>query len=223
MRLTGAASDDGVELGFSSLSGVTERRLLAFIGNFLPPDGDISLTSPLSTSCAVLELLRRGINPRLALPPRSVDDVSFDVTELMMLSSFVVVVAKPFCRLNAPADVSPGVANCLTAVRLTHPGVDGAGMDDDEDSGLADFALELLPVALAAAAALLPLRLSGWVLELMRRARPDRRALATPPPVVVLLAILLILVDDSARLGTDDDDEQLPSHTTPISSPTAGG
>jgi len=154
-------------------------------------------------------LLRRCINPRPVLFSCSIDVVSAVVTELPTPSSFVDVDAEPFCRLTPPADdSSPDVANCLAAVRLMDPGVDGAGMDDDDDNGLADFDLALLPAA--AVTAIFVLRLSGCVLELTRRARPERRVLETPP-VVELLAILLILVDDSVRLGTDDDDDRLPS------------
>ena len=129
------------------------------------------------------------------------------IRDRLILSSFIVVDAKPFCRL--PVEASPDVTDCLTATRLTEPRVDGAGMDDEDDNGFADFVLKLLPLAVAAA--FLPLRLSGCTLELMRRARPDRRTLVTAPPVVELLAMLLILVDDSVRLGTDDEDDRLPS------------
>lgn len=200
VRFTGAASE--LRRG---VSGVIARRLLTTVGNLLPAlDANSSpSTSPvLSTRCVVRALLRRGIKPRPAVLP-VVDVVSARVA--LTLSSFVDV--GPFCRL---IDASPP-ASCLETVRLTEPGVAGDGMDDN--NGLADFALELAPLAEAAAAAvLLALRLSGCALELaMRRAKPDRRAPATtPPPVVELLAMLLILVDDSARLGTDDDDDRLP-------------
>jgi len=217
LRFTGAASDVGVlPLRVTSVSGVDERRLLTICGNFLPiNEGDITSISPLSAGCPVLELLRRVIKPRPALPARSIDVASAVVAEPLTLSSFTFVDAEPLCRLAAP--VSPEVADCLPAARLTDPEVDGDGMDDDDD-GLADFALELL---LAAAAVDLAARLSGCVLEPMRRASPDRRVLA---PVVELLAMLLILVDDAVRLGTDDD-ERLPSYTAacPPSSALGGG
>lgn len=158
LRLPVTASDDGVQPRVASVSVVVERRLSTICGNFLPLDGDITSTSPLSTNCPALELLRRGINPRPALPSCSVDVVSVVVTELPTPSSFVDVGAAPFCRLTPPADGgSPDVANCLAAVRLMDPGVDGPGMDDDD--GLADFDLVLLPAA--AATAILVLRLSG--------------------------------------------------------------
>lgn len=222
LRFTGPASDDSVQPRTASagLPGVAERRLSTICGNFRPLDGDITSLSSLSTSCPALALLRRAISPRPALPSCSVVVVSVVATELLALPSFVVVDAEPFCRLPPPADASADVADCLAVARLMDPGVDGAGMDDDD--GLADFALELLPLP-AAAETTLPLRLSGWTLELTRRARPDRRALATPPPVVELLAMLLILVDDSVRLGTDDDDDRLPSYKTPTSLPAPGG
>jgi len=124
-------------------------------GNFLPLDGDITSTSPLSTSCPALELLRCIINPLLVLLSFS---VSAAVTELLTLSFLVVVEVEAFCRLTGSADV----ADCLEAVRLMDPGVDGAGIEDVDD-GLADFALELLPplAAVAAEVVVLPLRLSG--------------------------------------------------------------
>jgi len=213
-RFVVTTSDVGVELFVVSLSGVAERRLLATCGNFLPLPGDI--TSPLSVSCPTLELLHRGINPRAALLPCSVDVVSAVDAELLAPSVFVV---EPLCRLAAP--VSPDAADCLAAARLMDPGVDGAGIDVDDDDDLADFTLELLEAA-AAGTALLALRLSGWALELTRRARPERRAPGAAPLVVELLAMLLILVDDAVRLGTDDDGDRLPSYITPASSPPPG-
>jgi len=190
LRFAVTASD--VEQFATSVSGVADRRLLTTCGNFLPLPGDITSTPPRSVSCPTRELLRRGINARPpGLPPCSVGVVS-------------TVVVEPFCRLAAPASA------CLAAARLTDPGADGAGIDDDDD--LADFTLELPAATAGLAAAVLAARLSGWALELTRRARPDERRATGPPPVVELLATLLMLVDDAVRLGTDDNDDRLPSH-----------